>query len=401
MQNIIIEKPYEFVPPYESRFWRPIVQLYLQRAIRREHGIVDVQCRGVEHLKQSLAAGHGILLTPNHCRPADPFVLGVLAKTVRTPLFFMASWHAFMQDWLTTFVLRRMGAFSVYREGMDRAAVSAAIDILVKSRRPLVIFPEGVISRTNDMLVGLMEGTSFIASRAAKKKAEVSPSEKVVIHPVAIRYLFRGDIHQALDPVLSEIEARLTWRPQRDLPMFDRIRKVGTALLGLKEVEYLDGPYRGEIDERLDRLVDRLLVPLEEEWLDGKREPNVVARVKKLRIAILPDMVAGDIDEQERARRWRQFADLYLAQQLSCYPPDYVRSYPSVDRYLETVERFEEHITDKARVYSPIHCIVQVDEPIEVSPDRPRRADGDPLMQKIEERITQMLASLAKESVMV
>ena len=136
------------------------MQLYLQRAIRREHGIVDVQCRGVEHLKQSLAAGHGILLTPNHCRPADPFVIGVLAKTVRTPLFFMASWHVFMQNWLTTFVLRRMGAFSVYREGMDRAAVSAAIDILVKSRRPLVIFPEGVISRTNDMLVGLMEGTS-------------------------------------------------------------------------------------------------------------------------------------------------------------------------------------------------------------------------------------------------
>tara|TARA_B100000809_G_scaffold133513_1_gene131239 strand:+ start:1159 stop:1332 length:174 start_codon:yes stop_codon:yes gene_type:complete len=57
---------------------------------------VDVQFRGVEHLQQSLAAGHGILLTPNHCRPADPFVMGVLATTVRKPLFFMASWHVFM-----------------------------------------------------------------------------------------------------------------------------------------------------------------------------------------------------------------------------------------------------------------------------------------------------------------
>jgi|TARA_B100000809_G_scaffold133513_1_gene131240 hypothetical protein len=294
-----------------------------------------------------------------------------------------------------------MGAFSVYREGMDRAAVSTAIDILVQSRRPLVIFPEGVISRSNDRLVALMEGTSFIASRAAKKKAEVSASAKVVIHPVAIRYLFRGDIHQTLDPVLSEIEARLTWRAQRELPMFDRIRKLSTALLGLKELEFLDGPCRGEINERINRLVDRLIVPLEDEWLDGKRESNVVARVKKLRIALLPEMVAGEIDEQERARRWRKLADLYLAQQLSCYAPDYVRSYPSVDRYLETVERFEEDITDKVRVHGPMHCIVQVDEPIEVSPNRPRCTDGDPLMQQIEERLTQMLASLAEESVMV
>jgi hypothetical protein len=33
MQNIIVEKPYEFVPPYASRFWRHLVQLYLPRAL--------------------------------------------------------------------------------------------------------------------------------------------------------------------------------------------------------------------------------------------------------------------------------------------------------------------------------------------------------------------------------
>ncbi len=401
MHNIIIEKPYEFVPPYESRMWRPIIQRYLVRYMRREYGIVDIQCRGVEHLEKSMAAGHGILLTPNHCRPADPYVLGVLSDVVRTPLFFMASWHLFMQNWWTTWVVRRMGAFSVYREGMDRAAVSAAIEILEKSQRPLVVFPEGVITRTNDELVNLMEGVSFIARRAAKKKAQQTPEGKVVIHPVAIRYFFRGDIHKAVEPVLGEIEKRLTWRPQEDLPLYERIRKVGSALLGLKEVEYLGEPQCGDINQRQDRLIDCILSPLEDKWLDGKREENVVARVKKLRFAILPDMIKGDIGEDERARRWRQLADLYLAQQISAYPPEYAKSYPSVDRYLETVERFDEDVTEKARVHPPMHCTIQVDEAIEVSPTRERTPDGDPLMHKVEASLRQMLNSLAQDCTMV
>ncbi len=49
-------------------------------------------------------------------------------------------------------ILRQVGAFSVYREGMDRDALKCAIQILVDARRPLVLFPEGVISRSNDRL---------------------------------------------------------------------------------------------------------------------------------------------------------------------------------------------------------------------------------------------------------
>ena len=62
-------------------------------------------------------------------------------------------------------------------------------------------------------------------------------------------------------------------------------------------------------------------------------------------------MVAGDIAADERKRRWRQLADLYLAQQLACYPPDYIRPDPRPDRMLETVIRFEEDLTDQSRVY--------------------------------------------------
>ena len=58
----------------------------------------------------------------------------------------MASWHVFMQSEMLSFFLRRAGVFSIYREGIDRGAVNLAVEILENAERPLVIFPEGIIS---------------------------------------------------------------------------------------------------------------------------------------------------------------------------------------------------------------------------------------------------------------
>ena len=391
MQNIIIDQPYHFVAPCRGRFWPAVFSLYLPRYLERNFGLVRVECAGTERLRQSLAAGHGILLAPNHSRPADPMVLAMLAREARCPFFFMASWHLFMQSRMQTWLLRNCGVFSVYREGMDRVALSAAIDILERAERPLVVFPEGTVSRTNDYLNPLMDGTAFMARNAARKRAKAAAQAKVVIHPVALNYFFGGDIQASVQPALAEIESRLSWRPQRELPLIERIYKLGKALLSLKEIEYLGAPQAGVIPERLGRLIDHILGPLEKEWRGGQREPDVIARVKRLRAAILPDMAAGEVSEEERNRRWRQLADLYLAQQLAFYRPDYVRSRPTPERVLETVERFEEDLTDKARIYRPMTAHIEVGEAIEVSPERERGAPVDPAMQKLEDGLREML----------
>ncbi len=91
------------------------------------------------------------------------------------------------------------------------------------------------------------------------------------------------------------------------------------------------------------------------------------------------------------ARRWKQLADLYLARQLAHYPPDYVRSNPSSERLLETVERFEEDLTDKIRLHGPIHATITVGTAIEVSPTREGRGSTDPLLEQIAEQLKSML----------
>ena len=81
---------------------------------------------------------------------------------------------------------------------MDRESLKASIQILAAARRPLLIFPEGHITRTNDRLGPLLEGTAFIARSAARQRAEQTPPGAVVVHPVAIRYLFLGDLAKSV-----------------------------------------------------------------------------------------------------------------------------------------------------------------------------------------------------------
>jgi 1-acyl-sn-glycerol-3-phosphate acyltransferase len=362
---------------------------YIPRYLGRRYGTSKVEIVGAEKLRASIAAGHGVLITPNHCRDEDPFILSALAREAGTPFFVVASAHLFMGSKLQAFVLRRAGAFSIYREGMDKQAVQTSIEILESAERPLVIFPEGHISRTNDRLTPMLEGTALITRQAAKKRAK--ENKKVVVHPVATRYSFPFDVEAAAARMLDEVEARLTWRPSRDLPLIDRFRKVGAGLLALKELQYLGHTQEGDIAERIAKLIDAILKPMEAEWVNGNGDGHVVARVKRLRAAILPDMIKGEFDEPEKARRWRLLEDAELAQQLYHYPPNYISDDAPKARIIETVERFEEDLTGKVTVHGPVEAKVTVGDAIEVSTAREARGESDPLMAAIDEQLRAML----------
>ena len=401
MQNIVIDKPYEFIPPHRGTWWPAIIQKLrlIDHWLKKAHGVVSYECRHAERLRASIDAGHGIMLAPNHCRACDPIVMGWLAREVRSHVYAMASWHLYHQDRFTAFAISKMGGFSVYREGIDRKAINMAIDILETAERPLIIFPEGAVTYTNDRLNALLDGVAFIARSGAKKRLRSKAGGKVVVHPVALKYLLQGDLERATDPVLTDIEHRLTWRPQRDLRLMDRITKVGLSLLTLKEIEYFGEPRQDRFQERLANLIDALLEPLEKEWL-GKETHHgpVVPRVKALRMKIMPDMTRSELDQDERDRRWRQLEDIYLAQQVASYPHDYLTTLPTIDRILETVDRFEGDLTDKISVKGELRVIIEVGEPIVVKPTRDRTQDEDPLVQRLEQDLQAMLDKLAIES---
>lgn len=388
MQSVVIDKPYKFIPPRQSRIWHWVMRRILPHYLRKNHGISTVECFGAEKLQASLRARHGIMIVGNHCRPCDPMILDSLAAEAQRPFRVIASWHVFMANRFQRFVLPRMGGFSVYREGMDRESLKCAINTVAGARFPLVIFAEGIITRCNDRMVNFMDGPAFIARAAAKQRKEGA----IVTHPVFIRYFFEGNLEQSVIPVIESIERRFSWQPQVRLPLCDRIRNVGSALLTLKELEYFQSPQPGNFRDRLARLIDRLLTPMEDRWAAGRHDGDTMARVKRLRAAILPEMVNGQLSEGDRAFRWRQLADVYVVQQLHCYPGDYLDD-PTPERILETVERYDEDLNDIARPHFPIRATVTVGDAIEVSSESGRRADGASLGVEIRQRMDQLMES--------
>lgn len=401
MQDIIIEKPYRFVPPHRGT-WLPNLILrsgLIERYLKKYEGVVSCQLRGIDKLRESKRLNHGILLAPNHCRYADPVVMSYVAKEAQTLFYAMASWHLFEQSKFQRWAISTMGAFSVYREGLDRQSLDLAVEILTSGERPLVVFPEGTVFRTNDLLQPLLDGVAFMARTAAKKRSKSEKGGKVVIHPVAIKYVFHGKLEEAVDPTLDALEKRLTWGKLRDTTIVQRIERIMKAMLSLKEIEYLGATQQGTFTERQNRLIDHLLSPLEQEWL-GKDSSGelLIPRIKALRMKIVPELTTGALTVEERERRWEHLSQIYLSQQVASYPVEYLLPPTSDTRILETIERLEEDITDRANVHGPLDVIIEIDDPIEVPADRAPKGVEDPIMKQLRCRLQSMLDQLAHEA---
>lgn len=390
--TVVSEKAYTFSPPVNSRFWPWFFGMFLARHLRDSGGIHTHAISGLEKIQESLRAGHGILIAPNHVRPSDPMSMGLLVQALKQNINIMASAHLFFDSRFHAWLMPRLGAFSLYREGLDRESLKMAVHILTAAERPLIVFPEGVVTRTNDRLIALQEGTAFIARSAAKQRATKSPGAKVVVHPLALRYTFKGNLNQELGRVLNRIELRIGWQAQQELALRERVIKLGLALLALKEMEYFGAVQGGSFNERMPRLLEQVLGPLESEWLKTGAEGNAVERVKVLRRAILPRLVSAQLAEPEKKHIWKCLYDLEIAQQIYHYPPDYISENPSAERLIETVARYEEALgVASPEVIGPLHLQMDFGDAIVVDTARPDRHAPDPLLEKISESLSTLL----------
>ena len=395
MQKVVFDEPYEFVPPYRGRFWSWAVGKMLPWLLRRRYGVVSWKTEGLDHLRASLTAGYGIILCPNHCSFTDPMMGGVITTETPCHAFALASWHVFKQNRFETWIARRIGGFSIYREGMDRKALDAAIEIVSTAERPLFVFPEGVISGANDRLMALMDGVSFIAGAAARKRAKKNPDSKVVIHPVAYRYEHQTKAEDSLTPVVEQLETLVFWRTQPHLSLRDRILRVREAVLSRREVQILGSAAVGDVEDRIANLVNHILQTYEKEWLGGAKTGDVISRVKDLRIEIIADMAAGKVDSQERARRWQHLTDLYYAQCMSLHVKGYLDIQKAGDRLnhrlFETAARLEEELTDQSTVINDMHARVCIGKAIEIDPKQRRSREGDPLITRLRTEMLQLM----------
>lgn len=367
-------QPYRFVPPYRGTFWYLWSRGYVMRTLRKRHGVTQVHVEGLEHLRESLSRQAGILLTPNHCREADPMAVGLMAGQLRQAVYFLASAHLFRQGLLRRWLLRRLGGFSIWREGPDREAIKESARILATAERPLVLFPEGTWFRRNDEVMPLQEGLTLIARQAAKQS-----TRPLVVHPVGIVYWALREPTRAVEARLAALERRLGWAVQ-SADVVSRIEKLGSAFLAVREIEFLGKPREGSIDERLTFLVTKLVEQQEQQHL-GRTHPGwVLERIRRVRQHLTRQLLETQTPERRAAIR-RDLDVLLLAENLNAHSLQYLTARPTHERLIETVQRIEETLWD--REPAPV---VPLGVSVRVGPARDLRG-GDLDMQTLRQAI--------------
>ena len=362
--------PYQFLAPSLD----PLCLWYARRTarsmLRRDHRVEAFDIDGLSHLRPLLGQGDAVLLTPNHTDHADSHVMFELSRRLGLPFYYMAAYQIFVgkERWF----LPRIGAFPVDREGADLKAFKTGVDLLAKAKNPLVIFPEGEIYHLNDRLTPLREGAIAVAATAVKRLA--NPAKTVWIVPVALkyRYLDNHDPTPALHALMDDLERRATWWLQRHLSLVDRIYHYAQGMLCLKEYEYLGEPQRGPLADRLASLRDFILNRVEASRVPEKSRRSealsVPERIKQARRACLDCLADEKTTLDEAAAVRKDLHDVFVAAQLYCYPGDYIRDCPTLERAAETLMKFEEdflgvHIV-KPR--GPRKAVLRIGKPINV-----------------------------------
>lgn len=398
--TVVFDRPYQFVPPHRGDLWPSFIQScrLVDWALKRKEGVVDYECRNLDRLSQSLDRGDGILLAPNHCRYSDPLVFGWPARQAGTHVYAMASWHLFNEGAFDSFAIRKMGGFSVNREGADRQSLETAIQILTSGERPLILFPEGSTNRTNDVLKPLLDGVAFIARSAAKRRKKHS-SGIVVIIPVGMKYLCVDDVTDWVEQQLAALEQRLGWCKPSDQRLLSRTVRLAEALLALKEIQYLGNSASGPLPQRRDALIQRLLEDAERRLAISVNDESVRTRIRMIRAEVVKRYFGLQADPIEAARLKNDVVAANLALDLLAYPDCYLMPDQVTDtRMVETIQRMQENLIGKADNSLRLKVVMDFDEPITVPTDRAPRGQTDPLMQQLDDRLSDMLHRLSAEA---
>jgi hypothetical protein len=384
-------EPYRFIPPYRGTFWFHVARWLIVPRLLRRMQITRLAFRGVEYVRQSLDRQAGILLASNHCRYTDALVLGRMGWTLRRPFYYLVAYHRFKNNRREAWWSHRMGGYSVLREGADRQAIRASVDILARAERPIVVFPEGTWFRQNDRLFPVQEGVGFICRQAAR-----AAGRPVVVHPVAIKYWTLEDPGPEVERRLGKLERQLTWPPQTHLDPVERVEKLSSGFLALKEVGHLGEPQPGSLADRMGRLIEALVAPLEKQFLGRAGEGWALKRARHLRIHLVRGLreVRGNPGEE---RRTQQALDSLMdCECLLGHFPDYLRERPSPERLVEAVQRMEEIFNDSDEIpVVPTGAVVEVGPALDVralaAGSRGAAAGEDPLVRHLAASIQGLL----------
>jgi len=396
MRRLRNDLPYTFRPPKLQNWLRPL-GLELNRAVhlRRKYRIGKIEADGFQRVRELNEAGHAVLLAPNHSDHSDPHVVMELVARNGMRAIFMAAREIFEVSPVASWALQSMGVFSVDRDGPDLSAIKTAITLLETGPDPLVIFPEGEIYHHHRRLDPLNEGVASILLKVASR---LPAGKQAFLVPVGLRFFHEPAVEATFRDRLSRLEDRIGWTPKPLMPVDERIHRLGTGILALKETEYLGYSGSGTVHERLHHLCESLLTLVESRYPRDAKAVTPPERVRALRYRIRRRLLDAE-NPPSSADKETLLDDLdrvFTALQAHSYIGDYLLADPTLDRRAETLLKLEEDLLGFPTYPIARTARVTAGEPIPVSNmlasgELPAKGAAIPLTELLEKRLGELL----------
>jgi hypothetical protein len=398
MRRLRNDLPYTFRAPQPQAWLRPI-GLALNRTahLSRKYRIGKIEAEGFQAVRQLNEAGHAVLLAPNHSDHSDPHVVMELLARYQMRPAFMAAREIFEVNAVASWALQSMGVFSVDRDGPDLSAIKTAISLLESGVDPLVMFPEGEIYHHHRRLDPLNEGVASILLKVAGRMAE---GKNAYLVPIGLRFFHDPSVEATFVDRLSRLEDRIGWTPKPKMPVDDRIHRLGSGILALKETEYLGYAGAGDIQSRLFHLCETLLARVESRYPLDAKAITPPERVRALRYRIRRRLL--DVEKPPTHDEKEMLLDdldrVFTALQAHSYIGDYLLEDPSLDRRAETLLKLEEDLLGFPTYPVPRTAHVVAGEPIPVSEmlksgELPAKGGAQPLTELLEKRLSQLISA--------
>lgn len=400
----------DFRPPKDSgliiglaRTFKPLIL-----SLRMQDAEVVVLGDGIERLKQ--LKGKHCMICPNHSHRHDPEVMFMLSCQAGEEFNFIAArevfdWNRGMNGWF----LQHMGVYSVVRGAVDRESFKMTKHLLVEGKKKLVLFPEGEISRQNDVLLPLESGAAQLSFMALDELHKKTPDEALYILPVALKYTYKIDLTPVLSELMTKIEEKLGIK-NAEKSLYKRVRTASEKVLVTLEDEYdLKPAADAELNTRITALKTHILKTMAE--VLHVKLPETGSNLDWVRVLrnTLDDYIYSEEENRsayekkihdEKAGKIKSFyADLDRVVRFVAIYDGYLSPPITQERLVNVIELIETEVFGEAKIKGPRKILVTVGTPINLLEHYAEyKKSKKAVIEKLRSEMSEQLFTMLKEA---
>ncbi|MBI1374778.1 MAG: hypothetical protein GC159_18820 [Phycisphaera sp.] len=416
-------KPNTFYPPKTSPTLIRLLRLGIRRSIRRKLDVTEIEISDADLDTLRRLKGQRVMLTPSHSGGFEPHIVMYLSKLLDDIYNFIAAIELFEQAPINSWLMPRLGVYSVIRGAIDRPSLSMTRKLLTDAERWLVVFPEGQTIWQNSTLVPFQQGVFQLAFKAYEDARKADNAAHLYCVPMAIKYVYLRDMHDDIDASLATLEHALAIdaRAADDdhatpLSRYARLRRIAEAVVIANEKSHGVTPAEGaSMNDRIQGLKEFAIARLEQQLdITPPARATLLDRIRTLFNAV--DRVVADDPAQspyehalaeERQQVARTFYDdLWRVLQFVAIYDGYVGESMTVERFMDVLCLLEKEVLKRRHVWGPRKALVRVGEPVDLR-DRfdaytnDKRATASDVTMQIETAVRTMLDDLSQGAAMV